>query len=139
MIAIPTKLDRSDSPVAPLFGKSKWFALVNKDGSIEFWRNEIKSGRDVVTALAEKGVTKVIFQEIGGNPFMLLQRQGIECLYAGDGRVLLSQIMVAFRQGNLLHVGLENMHEFVEKSKRHSRGEHHHEHGYHHHEHHHAH
>ena len=126
MVAIPVKLNTPNTPIAPLFGKSKWFAFVDKDGGVEFWRNDVQSGREIVNYFHEKRVETVIFQQMGGNPFMLLQRNDIACQYAGDGRVLLPSVLEAFNAGNLLHVNLENMHEFVEKSKMHAKGGHHH-------------
>ena len=32
MIAVPIKLNKQDSAVAPLFGKAKWFAFVSEEG-----------------------------------------------------------------------------------------------------------
>jgi len=137
MIAIPVKTDKTESAIAPLFGKAKWFAMIEDDGSVVFWKNELKSGRDVVSHFIDNGVTQVIFQDMGGNPFMLLDRAGIACYHAGEGRVLYRDAAEAMKAGELVKVTTANMFDYVEKSQKHSSGEHHHEHD-HEHEHHHG-
>lgn len=133
MIAIPVKTDKTDSAVAPLFGKAKWFALIEETGDVIFWKNDLKSGREVVSRFTEIGVTKVIFQDMGGNPFMLLDRAGIACYHAGEGRTLFKDALAAMKADELVRVNTENMPEYVEKSQKHSSGEHHHhEHEHHH-------
>ena len=135
MIAIPVKTDKQDSAVAPLFGKAKWFALIDEAGRVSFWKNDLQSGREVVKHFVESGVTKVIFQDMGGNPFMLLDRAGIACYHAGEGRVLFEKAVQAVREGGLTRVTAENMSDYVETSQKHSSGEHRHEHEHEHHHH----
>ena len=138
MTAIPVKTDKQESAIAPLFGKAKWFALTAEDGTVTFWKNEIKSGREVVEHFKKIGVTKVIFQDMGGNPFMLLERAGIACYHSGEGRVLFDDALGHMKKDALVRVTTANMAEYVEKSQRHSQGEHHHgdhDHGEHHHHH----
>jgi predicted Fe-Mo cluster-binding NifX family protein len=126
MTAIPVKTDKTESAVAPLFGKAKWFAIIEETGDIIFWKNELKSGREVVNRFIEIGVTDVIFQDMGGNPFMLLERAGIACHHAGEGRVLFEEAAGEMKAGKLVRVGTDNMSLYVEKSHKHSSGEHHH-------------
>jgi predicted Fe-Mo cluster-binding NifX family protein len=126
MTAIPVKTDKTDSAIAPLFGKAKWFALIEKTGDVIFWKNDLKSGREVVNRFVEIGVSRVIFQDMGGNPFMLLDRAGIACFHSGKGRVLFTDALAAMKAETLVKVSTENMFEYVEKSQKHSDGNHHH-------------
>ncbi|MBU1642683.1 NifB/NifX family molybdenum-iron cluster-binding protein [bacterium] len=137
MTAIPVKTDKEESAVAPLFGKAKWFALIDDEGAISFWHNELKSGREVVNHFQAVGITRVVFQDMGGNPFMLLSRAGIGCYYSGEGRVLLKDAVARLQKDELIEVTQQNMAEYVERSQRHSKGDHHeghehHDHGHHH-------
>lgn len=128
MIAIPVKTNTPQSAVAPLFGKAKWFALVDDAGEIAYWRNELGSGRAVVDHFIAEKVDTILFQEMGGNPFMLLNRAGIACAHVGEGRTLLADAVTAYRGGTLDAVTLENMYDYVEKPRKHSKGGEHHDH-----------
>lgn len=85
MTAIPVKTDKTESAIAPLFGKAKWFAIIEENGDVIFWKNELKSGREVVNRFIEIGVTNVIFQDMGGNPFLKLEQAGITCYHSVRG------------------------------------------------------
>lgn len=139
MLAIPVKTDSLNSAVAPLFGKAKWFALVNANAEVTFWHNELKSGREVVNHFKHIGVDKILFQDMGGNPYLMLNAAGIECFHAGHGRVLFNEAMEYLKNDALIRVSPENMAEYVERPHRHSKEEHHdlshcgdHHHGHHH-------
>lgn len=140
MTAIPVKTDKRESAIAPLFGKAKWFALIEETGGVIFWKNDLKSGREVVSHFTKIGVTKVIFHDMGGNPFMLLDRAGIACYHSGEGRVLFGDALERLKTDTLVRVTPGNMMQYVEKAHKHSGGEHHehdhdHEHGHDHHHH----
>lgn len=130
MTAIPVKTDSDQSAVAPLFGKAKWFALISDEGSVTFWRNDTGGGRDVVTHLQRAGVTRVLFTQMGANPYMLLQRSGIKVYHAGEGRILFQEALAKLAQDALTEVTPLNMGEYLEKGHKHSGGEHHHDHGH---------
>jgi predicted Fe-Mo cluster-binding NifX family protein len=130
VIAIPVKTDKEDTALAPLFGKSKWFALVDGD-AVTFWRNDIQSGREVVDHFKAIGVDTVIFHDMGANPCLLLQRAQIACYHSGKGRVLLKEALTYLKDGVLIEVTPMNMAEFVEKGQKHSSGEHHEHHEHH--------
>ena len=118
MIAIPVKTDKPDTAVAPLFGKAKWFALVDDEGIVTFWRNELGSGRAVVDHFGAQGVT---------------------CYHSGAGRIVLNDLLDALRAGTLQRVTTANMDDFVEQGRQHAQHDHG-AHGHHHeHEHEHAH
>ncbi len=124
MIAIPVKTNTPETAIAPLFGKAKWFALVDQGGEITFWLNELKSGREVVNHFKTIGVDRVVFQDIGGNPYLMLNQAGIECYHSGHGRVLLAEALNYLRDKALIRVTPENMAEFVEQPHRHNKQEH---------------
>jgi predicted Fe-Mo cluster-binding NifX family protein len=135
MTAIPVKKDTMETAVAPLFGKAKWIALVDAKNNTAFKKNETNSGREVVTWLQELGVKNVIFQHMGGNPFMLLQQTQIECYHSGSKSIALQDVLESFRNKELKKVDPSNMAEFVEQAPKHRNAQ---KHG-HPHEHHHRH
>lgn len=134
MIAIPIKMNKETSAVNTLFGKSKWYAFVSEDGKISIEANKTQSGREVVENLVKKGVTKLIFQHMGGNPFLLLQKANIECYYNGGERILLNEAVKKLLNNELIKVDGSNMAEYVEQGKMHNGGnkDHHHDHDHHH-------
>jgi len=67
MIAIPLKLNKENSAVAPLFGKAKWFAFV-ENGNITIEKNEAQGGSGVVKWLLGKGVKTLIMQKMSQPP-----------------------------------------------------------------------
>jgi predicted Fe-Mo cluster-binding NifX family protein len=127
MIAIPVKTDKDNPAVSTLFGKSKWFAFVNGD-SISIEANSANGGRAVVESMIQKGVTKVIFNHMGANPFMLLQKSGIECFYDGGDRILLDDVLTKLSQDELIKVDNTNMSNYIESGKAHNSGDKHHHH-----------
>lgn len=136
MIAVPVKTNGENPAITTLFGKAKWFALIGKNGvSIE--KNESQSGRKVVDELVKKGVDTLIFNHIGGNPFMLLQKNKIKCFHSGDGRVLLNEALEKLKNDGLTLIDRANMSDFVEQNSMHKNKNHDHDHEHHEHEHHH--
>lgn len=127
MIAVPVKTDKENTAVTTLFGKSKWFAFVD-DNKVEIVKNELESGRDVVTWLINKGVDTLIFNSMGGNPFMLLQKASIKCFHSGLERIELKDVIIKFKNSELIEVNGSNMHDFVEKGKMHGNNSHEHKH-----------
>ncbi|MEA3289686.1 MAG: NifB/NifX family molybdenum-iron cluster-binding protein [Campylobacterota bacterium] len=139
MIAIPVKTDKENPAVTTLFGKAKWFAYVDGE-NVTIEKNDIQSGRAVVEYMVEKGVTKLLFNHMGGNPFMLLQKAKIECFHSGDGRVLLNDVIEKLKSNNLVKVDGTNMSEYVEQGNMHNGGSNHdHDHNHHNHNHNHSH
>ncbi|MEA3553145.1 MAG: NifB/NifX family molybdenum-iron cluster-binding protein [Campylobacterota bacterium] len=138
MIAIPVKTNKENPAVTTLFGKAKWFAYIDgEDVSIE--KNDIMSGRAVVEYMVEKGVTKLVFNHMGGNPFMLLQKAKIECYHSGDERILLNDVIEKLIEESLVKVDGTNMGDFVEQGNMHNGGgnhdhnhDHHHDHNHNH-------
>lgn len=138
MIAIPIKSNKENSAVTTLFGKAKWFALVNDDNEMKIIKNENESGRHVVEYLVQQGVKNLVFSHMGGNPFMLLQRNGISCFHSGFDRITLDEVIKKFRNNELIQVDGNNMADFVEQGRMHNKGNNHDHHDHdHHHDHHH--
>jgi predicted Fe-Mo cluster-binding NifX family protein len=135
MIAIPVKTNKENPPVSTLFGKSKWFALVDKDGITTIEANKTDSGRAVVENLVSKGVSKLVFHHMGGNPFMLLQKANIECYHDGGERILLEDVLNMLNTDQLTKVDGTNMSSYVEQGNMHKNGKNHkhdHDHDHHH-------
>lgn len=132
MIALPVKSNTPQSAIAPLFGKAKWFALVDAKGSVTFWRNEEQSGRHVVDAFKSMGVKRVVFQDMGANPFMKLFQAGIACFHAGKGRVTLETALSDLERNALVAITADNMGAYVEQGHRHHGGSHQEGHAHHH-------
>jgi predicted Fe-Mo cluster-binding NifX family protein len=135
MIAIPVKTDKENPAVTTLFGKAKWFAIVDGE-NITIEKNETQSGRAVVENFAARGIKKIIFQHMGGNPFMLLQKAKIECFHSGDERTLLLDVLEKLKNNQLQKVDGVNMALFIEQGNMHNgggHGDHHHDGDSHHH------
>ncbi|MEA3354341.1 MAG: NifB/NifX family molybdenum-iron cluster-binding protein [Campylobacterota bacterium] len=128
MIVIPVKTNKENPAVSTLFGKSKWFAFIDDNGTITIESNKIQSGREVVENFVEKGVDKLVFNNMGGNPFMLLQKAHIECFHSGDERVLLEEVLQKLEDNKLIKVDGTNMANYVEQGKMHNGGNKHHSH-----------
>jgi predicted Fe-Mo cluster-binding NifX family protein len=132
MIAVPVKTDKENPAVTTLFGKAKWFAFIDGD-NITIEKNTTQSGRAVVEYMVDKGVKKLVFKHMGGNPFMLLQKANIECFYSGDDRVLLNDIVDKLSKSELIKVDGANMANYIEQGNMHNGGGNHHHDEHHHH------
>ena len=100
-IAIPVKMNKENAPVAPLFGKAKWFAIV-EDGQINIVANPAKDGQAVVEWLAQIKVDNIILQEMGKSPYAKVQSYGNITLYhSGFERILLEDVLKKFENNDL--------------------------------------
>jgi len=121
MIAVPIKTNKENPVVSTLFGKSKWFAFVDGE-NITIEANKTNSGRKVVENMIDKGVTKIVFHHMGGNPFMLLQKAQIECFYNGGERILLNDVLKKLSKEELIKVDGTNMANYLEQGNMHKGG-----------------
>jgi len=123
-IAIPVKMKRENPPLAPLFGKAKWFALI-EDNQVEIVENPAHGGRAVIEWLLGEGVDTIIFQEMGISPYEMVKETGkIELFHAGYDRILLDEALEAFDSNALPLVDDTNITEIlVHHEKKHSHGE----------------
>ena len=102
MIAIPLKLNKENSAVAPLFGKAKWFAFV-EDGNISIEKNELKSGASVVHWLLGKGVKTLIMQKMSQPPYEMIKEEGsISIFYVGSDRIELPEALKRYEADELV-------------------------------------
>ncbi len=101
-IAIPVKMNKKNAPVAPLFGKAKWFAIV-EDGQINIVANPAKGGQAVVEWLAQIKVDTILLQEMGKSPYVKVQSYGNITLYhTGFDRILLEDVLKKFENNDLV-------------------------------------
>jgi len=140
-IAIPVKMNRENPAVSPLFGRTKWFAFVEK-GKVEIKRNPGDGGQAVIEWFADEGVDTVIMQEMGISPYEMIQKHGgMKIYHSGYERILLNDLIKKFADGELEMVDDSRMKEIIKHHEgRHSHDDHHHhehehghEHGHHHH------
>lgn len=100
-IAIPLKMNKENAPVAPLFGKAKWFAIIEND-QVNIVENPAKGGREVIAWLADSKVDTIILQEMGKSPYEKVQSYGSITLYhTGFERVLLNDVLAKFKANAL--------------------------------------
>ena len=100
-IAIPVKMNKESTALAPLFGKAKWFAIV-EEGKVTIEQNPAEGGRAVIEWLANSGVDTIILQEMGMSPYKKIQSYGnIKLYHAGFERVLLEDVLQSFEAGTL--------------------------------------
>lgn len=123
MIAIPVKTNSAESAIAPLFGKAKWFALIDKNGDTAFWNNVFQNGHEIVQYFKTNKVDRVVFQGIGGESYQLLQDAAITCYHSGYGHILLKEALKYLRDDALIRVTADNIAEFVEQPHLHSKEE----------------
>ncbi|HHH37109.1 MAG TPA: hypothetical protein ENK77_00645 [Epsilonproteobacteria bacterium] len=126
MIAIPVKRNQQDTAIAPLYGKAKWFAMVDSNNEIRFWKNGSHSGRVVTDYLVSQGVDQVVVQHIGHSPFEMLQQASVSCFDAGEGRILLEEALNALKGESLQQVTGETIDRLAAHGHSHGHDHHHH-------------
>ncbi len=125
-LAIPVKMNKEDSAIAPLFGKAKWFAIVT-DEKINIIPNNQSGGQAVIEWLYEMKVDAILMQEMGLNPYNKIKSLGTMAIYhTGFDRVLLNDVLEKFRNKELKLLDDTNIGEIIKHhEKRHPRHEHH--------------
>ncbi|WP_297524757.1 NifB/NifX family molybdenum-iron cluster-binding protein [Sulfurovum sp.] len=114
MIAVPIKLNKENSAVAPLFGKAKWFAFISEDGEIIIEKNEASQGSAVVKWLLEKGVDVLLMQKMSEPPYEMIQREGsITVFYVGSDRIELAEAVKKYEDESLVIVDDSNANEII--------------------------
>ncbi len=136
-IAIPVKMNKINSAIAPLFGKAKWFAIV-EDGKISIEQNHVEGGRAVIEWLNQINVDTIIMQEMGEGPYAVIKKLGtIKVYHSGFDRILLADVLKKFEENALPLLDDAGMAKIIEHHEvRHSHDGHHHDHGHDHHHHH---
>jgi predicted Fe-Mo cluster-binding NifX family protein len=123
-IAIPVKLNRENPPLAPLFGKAKWFAIV-EEGKVTIEKNPVHGGKSVIEWFVSLGVNTIIFQKMGVTPYEMIKEVGtMDLFHAGDERILLNDVLEKFNTGELLEIDDTNIDMIIEHHEgKHTHGE----------------
>ena len=112
-IAIPVKMNKENAPVAPLFGKAKWFAIV-EDGQVNIVENPAKGGQAVIEWLANSKVDTILLQEMGKSPYAKVQSYGNITLYhTGFERILLDDLLQKFKAKTLTLLDENEMQKII--------------------------
>jgi len=118
MIAIPLKLNKENSALAPLFGKSKWFAFVD-NGNITIEKNKAQGGSGVVNWLLGKGVKTLIMQKMSQPPYEMIKEEGsISILYAGSDRIELPEALEKYESNELIILDDSNAPDIIKSHDR---------------------
>jgi len=118
MIAIPLKLNKENSAVAPLFGKAKWFAFV-ENGNITIEKNEVHGGSGVVKWLLGKGVKTLIMQKMSQPPYQMIKEEGsITIFYVGSDRIELGEALKKYEDKELIVLDDTNAPDIVKSHER---------------------
>ncbi len=99
MIAMAVKTDSENSAISPLFGKAKYFALVDKDEKITFLANIEKSGIKAINLLINKGVKTLLMSHIGERPFQTALNANLDIYFVGKERVEIREAITKFKNG----------------------------------------
>lgn len=100
MIAIPVKTNKENTAVSTLFGKAKYFALINNN-HIEIIKNEQLGGKAVANWLKSKNVNILITSHMGERPLSTLLNNKIEVYFAGNERIEISDVLLKYADGEL--------------------------------------
>ncbi len=129
-IAIPVKMNKENGPIAPLFGKAKWFAII-EDGKLTIEANPAQGGQAVIEWFNQINVDIIIMQEMGAGPYGAIQKLGTMKIYhSGFERILINDVLLKFDNQELPFLDDEGMAKIIAHHEvRHS---HDHDHGHHH-------
>ena len=118
-IAIPIKMNKEDSAIAPLFGKAKWFAIV-EGTTVNIVPNENSGGVAVIEWLANMQVDTIIMQEMGRSPYLKVKSyEKIEMYHSGFERILLLDVLEKFNNKSLIKVDDDNMETIIKHHEKH--------------------
>lgn len=133
MIALPVKTMKEDTTITTVFGKAKYIAFIDEAGVAEtvIKENPVNGGRALAGWLIQEGVKKVVFKDMGANPYLTLHQHGIEVYFCTEKRPSLGEIKEAVMGGKAIRVTPENMGEYLDSHSHH--GHHHKEGNGHHH------
>ena len=118
-LAIPVKMNKENSAIAPLFGKAKWFAIV-KDGKIDIVPNNQSGGKAVIEWLWDMKVDAILIQEMGVTPYEKAKELGLMLYHTGFERILLNDVLEKFKNSELEILDDTNMDKIIKHhEKRH--------------------
>jgi len=108
MIAVALKTENENGVVAPLFGKAKFFAIVDDAGTITVYQNKLEGGMKVAQWIQKLGVSTIIANHLGDKPFQALKRASITIFFAGTERITLNEVLAKMKEGKLEEVTVTN-------------------------------
>ena len=113
-IAIPVKMNRENPAIAPLFGKAKWFAIV-EDGKITIEPNQAEGGRAVIEWFNAMKIDTIIMQEMGEGPYGMIKQLGVMKVYhSGFERITLNDVLQQFEANALPLLDDQGMAKIIE-------------------------
>jgi len=119
MYAMPIKTNKEDSAIAPVFGHSKWFVVVDKETKkIEIFEN-IHQGIGIVQELLNRGVTTILTPHLGVKPFNIFEENGVEIYYSGDKRVLILEAIELYESNKLDRITPQTIQNYANHGKHH--------------------
>jgi len=127
-LAIPVKTNKENPAVAPLFGKAKYFAIV-EDGKVEILKNEQSGGQAVIKWLYDLGVDTILMEQLGANPYEAIKSLDIDLFHTGFDRILLDDLLVKFNNDQLELIDDTNIDKIIQHhEKKHPAHDHDHDH-----------
>jgi len=118
-LAIPIKMNKENSAIAPLFGKAKWFAIVD-NGELSIIPNKQSGGQAVIELFDEMKIDALLIQEMGVNPYAKAKELGMMLYHTGFERILLSDVLEKFENNDLEILDDTNMSKIIQHhEKRH--------------------
>lgn len=118
MIAAAVKTEKGDV-IAPLFGKAKYFSVVDKQGLIITHQCPVQGGMNVVPWLVNLGVKTVLLNHVGEKPFHALLGAGIDIYYVGNERIMLGEALEQLHNGTLEKVTVVNYMKLLGEDEHH--------------------
>lgn len=100
MIAIPIKIKKETCTLSTLFGKAKYFALINNN-TVEIIKNEQTSGKAVADWLKSKNVNILITSHLKEKPFEALLNNNIQIYLAKEKKANTNKILLQYADGEL--------------------------------------
>lgn len=113
MLAVPINKLGDDPEMSEYFGKSKWFAIIDK-GIISFEKNINTNGCKIVDWLYDLGVTQTFIKHIGASPFEKLNKMDIECLSCKGKVSTLTQLLEQVESKELIKIDKKNFDKFID-------------------------
>jgi predicted Fe-Mo cluster-binding NifX family protein len=118
-LAIPVKMNNENSAIAPLFGKAKWFAIVENE-ELSIIPNNQTSGQTVIELFDEMKIDILLIQEMGQSPYAKAKELGMMLYHTGFERILLSDVLEKFKNNDLEILDDTNMEKIIQHhQKRH--------------------
>lgn len=119
MFAIPLQSNTLLSQLASEFCEAPWFAIIDENDRVLFWKNETQHPDRIVKHFSELGVNDVIFESMTTQMFNNINHNEIRCHFSGDEPLLCCEAIVAFKYKRFIRLSYDNMHLYVEGSRTH--------------------